>query len=130
MRDRHDALRDAGVTDPDVRDLFLGRAPEGKDLKEWIGELTKDQEKAPAVLRPFLPQQPNQDASKTQSQAPQTQRRDQSLDQGRKPPAGQTPFTPDQIDRMSPEEFRQNQAAIYKAMGLPVPTPAAADKKS
>lgn len=54
---RHEVLRDKGVTDPEVRDLFLAKmGAEVEDVGKAFDAYYEEGAEVPSVLKPFLPE--------------------------------------------------------------------------
>lgn len=125
-RDRHDALRDLvtdfpSLADAEVRNLFLSKMPEGaEDPAEFVRGLTAEDAEVPTLLKAFLPDPAATATATDQGGRDQAKPRD-TVSKGKPPRGNPAPFTNEQIESMTTEEYAANRAAIYRQHGLPVP---------
>lgn len=124
-REKHDVLRDKGITDPEVRDLFLSKLGDAEDLGAAIDGFYGQDADVPAVLRPFLPERPAEgDQSQQHAQDDAQQSRQQSRGRlppsdgaGRTPPNSRTALSAEAVANMSDDELMQHLPAIAQQTG-------------
>lgn len=124
-RDRHDALRDLvtdfpKLADAEVRELFLSKMPEdAEDPAEFVRGLTAEDAEVPTLLKAFLPDPAAAETTTTTGRDPKA--RTDTLAKGKAPRGNPAPFTNEQIESMTTEEYAAARSAVYRQHGLPVP---------
>lgn len=122
-RAKHDVLRDKGIQDPEVRDLFLSKLGDVEDVGEAIESYYAEDAEVPSVLKPFLPER--QPEGESEDPPPQgAQNRTRKADPISRSQRGRTAppaYDARQIDQMTADEYEAHRAQIYRSAGLPVP---------